>query len=61
MKTIPVRINAETKEQIENAIQQYRRKTGNNISVSEAIDRLLIDTDFKQLVEWRCFKSYEQQ
>lgn len=61
MKTIPVRINAETKEQIENAIRQYRHKTGNNISVSEAIDRLLIDTKFKQLVEWRCSKSYEQQ
>ena len=61
MKTIPVRINAETKEQIENAIRQYRHKTGNNISVSEAIDRLLIDTEFKQLVEWRCSKSYEQQ
>ena len=61
MKTIPVRINAETKEQIENAIRQYRHKTGNNISVSEAIDRLLIDTEFKQLVEWRCSKSYKQQ
>ena len=61
MKTIPVRINAETKEQIENAIRQYRHKTGNNISVSEAIDRLLIDTEFKQLVEWRCSKSHEQQ
>ena len=61
MKTIPARINIELKEQLENAIRQYRHKTGNNISVSEAIDRLLIDTEFKQLVEWRCSKSYEQQ
>lgn len=52
MKTAPVRINIELKERLENAIRQYRHKTGENITISETIDRLLVEPDFKLFVEW---------
>ena len=52
MKTMPVRINIELKERLENAMKQYRHKTGENITISETINRLLMEPDFKQLIEW---------
>ena len=52
MKTAPVRINIELKERLENAMKQYRHKTGENITISETIDRLLMEPDFKLFVEW---------
>ena len=53
MKTMPVRINIELKEQLENAIRQYRHKTGENITISDCISKLIInDQNFKQLIEW---------
>ena len=53
MKTIPVRINIELKEQLENAIRKYRHKTGENITISDCISKIIIDDqDFKQLIEW---------
>ena len=53
MKTAPVRISIEMKERLENAIKQYRHKTGENITISETIDRLLMEPDFKLFVEWK--------
>lgn len=52
MKTAPVRINIELKEQLENVIRQYRHKTGENITISDCINKLLIDPEFKQLTGW---------
>ena len=52
MKIAPVRINIELKERLENAMKQYRHKTGENITISETIDRLLMEPDFKLFVEW---------
>ena len=52
MKTAPVIINVELKERLENAMKQYRHKTGENITISETIDRLLMEPDFKLFVEW---------
>ena len=52
MKTMPVRINIELKERLENAMRQYRHKTGENITISEIINRLLMEPDFKLFVEW---------
>ena len=52
MKTAPVRITVELKEQLEKAMKQYRRKTGENITISETINRLLMEPDFKLFVEW---------
>ena len=52
MKTAPVRISLEIKERLENAMKQYRHKTGENITISETIDRLLTEPDFKLFVEW---------
>ena len=52
MKTMPVRISIELKEQLENAMKQYRHKTGENITISETINRLLIEPKFKQLTGW---------
>ena len=52
MKTAPVRITVELKEQLENAMKQYRHKTGENITISETINRLLMEPDFKLFVEW---------
>ena len=37
MKTAPVRISIELKEQLENAMKQYRHKTGENITISELL------------------------
>lgn len=59
MKTIPVRISIELKEQLENAMKQYRHKTGENITIAETIDRLLMEPDFKQLIEWTNTKMHE--
>ena len=53
MKTAPVRINIELKERLENAMRQYRHKTGENITISEIINRLLTEPDFKLFVEWK--------
>lgn len=53
MKTAPVRITVELKERLENAMKQYRHKTGENITISETIDRLLMEHDFKLFVEWK--------
>ena len=52
MKTAPVRINVELKERLENAMKQYRHKTGENITISETINRLLMEPDFKLFVGW---------
>ena len=52
MKTAPVRISIELKEQLENAMKQYRHKTGENITISDTINRLLMEPDFKLFVEW---------
>ena len=52
MKTAPVRISIELKEQLENAMKQYRHKTGENITISEIINRLLMEPDFKLFVAW---------
>lgn len=52
MKTAPVRITVKLKEQLENAMKQYRHKTGENITISETINRLLMEPDFKLFVEW---------
>ena len=59
MKTIPVRINIELKEQLENAMKQYRHKTGENITISEVINRLLMEPDFKLFVEWNDTRMHE--
>ena len=59
MKTAPVRITVELKEQLENAMKQYRHKTGENITISEIINRLLMEPDFKQLVEWDDNRTHE--
>lgn len=53
MKTIPVRINIELKEQLENAMKQYRHKTGENITISDCISKLINNPNFKQLIEWK--------
>ena len=52
MKTAPVRITVELKAQLENAMKQYRHKTGENITISEIINRLLMEPDFKLFVKW---------
>ena len=59
MKTTPVRINIELKERLENAMKQYRHKTGENITISEVINRLLMEPDFKLFVEWNPDKTHE--
>lgn len=60
MKTIPVRINIELKERLENAIRQYRHKTGENITISDCISKLIInDQNFKQLIGWKDIKMRE--
>lgn len=53
MKTMPVRINIELKEQLENTMKQYRHKTGENITISDCINKLINDPNFKQLIEWK--------
>ena len=59
MKTMPVRINIELKERLENAMKQYRHKTGENITISETINRLLMEPDFKLFVEWNDTRTHE--
>ena len=59
MKTMPVRISLELKEQLENAIRQYRHKTGENITISDCINKLLIEPGFKQLTGWND-RTHEQ-
>ena len=59
MKTAPVRISLEIKERLENAMKQYRHKTGENITISEIINRLLMEPDFKLFVEWDDTKTRE--
>ena len=59
MKTAPVRISIEIKERLENAMKQYRHKTGENIAISETIDRLLKEPDFKLFVEWYDTRTHE--
>ena len=59
MKTAPVRITVELKEQLENAMKQYRHKTGENITISEITNRLLMEPDFKLFVEWKYDKTHE--
>lgn len=59
MKTAPVRISLEIKERLENAMKQYRHKTGENITISEVIDRLLMEPDFKLFVEWNDVRMHE--
>ena len=59
MKTAPVRISLEIKERLENAMKQYRHKTGENITISETIDRLLMEPDFKLFVEWDDTRTHE--
>ena len=59
MKTAPVRITVELKERLENAMKQYRHKTGENITISETINRLLMEPDFKLFVEWDCTRTHE--
>ena len=58
-KTAPVRISIEMKERLENAMKQYRHKTGENITISETIDRLLMEPDFKLFVEWNDTRMHE--
>ena len=52
MKTTHVIITVQLKEQLENAMRKYRHKTGENITISETINRLLMEPDFKLFVEW---------
>ena len=59
MKTAPVRITVELKEHLENAMKQYRHKTGENITISEIINRLLMEPDFKLFVEWDDTRTHE--
>ena len=59
MKTAPVRISIEIKERLENAMKQYRHKTGENITISETINRLLMEPDFKLFVEWDDTRTHE--
>lgn len=59
MKTMPVRISLELKERLENAIRQYRHKTGENITISDIINKLLTEPEFKQLTEWNN-RTHEQ-
>ena len=59
MKTAPVRISLEIKERLENAMKQYRHKTGENITISEIINRLLMEPDFKLFVEWNDTRTNE--
>ena len=59
MKTAHVRINIELKERLENAMRQYRHKTGENITISDIIKRLLMEPDFKLFVEWDDIRTHE--
>ena len=59
MKTAHVRINIELKERLENAMRQYRHKTGENITISDIIKRLLMEPDFKLFVEWNDVRTHE--
>lgn len=59
MKTAHVRINIELKERLENAMRQYRHKTGENITISDIIKRLLMEPDFKLFVEWNDVRMHE--
>ena len=60
MKTMPVRISLELKEQLENAIRQYRHKTGENITISDCINKLLIEPKFKQLAGWSSARMHDE-
>ena len=59
MKTAPVRITVELKERLENAMKQYRHKTGENITMPETINRLLMEPDFRLFVEWDGTRTHE--
>ena len=59
MKTVPVRINIELKEQLENTIRQYRHKTGENITISDCISKLINDPNLKRLIGWTHNKMHE--
>ena len=54
---MPVRINIKLKEQLENSIRQYRHKTGENITISDCIHKLINDPNFKQLIEWEVYED----
>lgn len=58
MQTIPVRLYAELKDDIDEAIRQYRKHTGENISFSEMVTLLINDDEMKDIIRWE-HKSYK--
>ena len=57
MQTIPVRLYSELKDDIDEAIRQYRKHTGENISFSEMVNLLINDDEMKNITRWEN-KSY---
>lgn len=57
MQTIPVRLYSELKDDIDEAIRQYRKHTGENISFSEMVNLLINDNEMKSITRWEN-KSY---
>ena len=57
MQTIPVRLYSELKDDIDEAIRQYRKHTGENISFSEMVNLLINDNEMKNITRWET-KSY---
>lgn len=57
MQTIPVRLYSELKDDIDEAIRQYRKHTGENISFSEMVNLLINDNEMKNITKWEN-KSY---
>lgn len=57
MQTIPVRLYSELKDDIDEAIRQYRKHTGENISFSEMVNLLINDNEMKNITRWEN-KSY---
>lgn len=57
MQTIPVRLYSELKDDIDEAIRQYRKYTGENISFSEMVNLLINDNEMKNITRWEN-KSY---
>ena len=52
MQTIPVRLYSELKDDIDEAIRQYRKHTGENISFSEMVNLLINDNEMKNITKW---------
>ena len=58
MKTIPVRVYTELKEDIDEAIRQYRKHTGENVNFAEMLCMLINNSEIKDMTNWTR-RSYE--